>query len=128
MSIYPTIITQVQSREEFMSIINNNTSIVIVKFGATWCKPCQKIKKQVESFFNSAPPDGIYMDLDIDECFDIYAFMKKNKMVSGIPALLCYGAENKTYISDLAISGTDPVQLDNFFKSCVALYKKSVQY
>ena len=67
------------------------------------------------------------MDLDIDDSFDIYAFMKKNKMVSGIPALLCYGAENKSYVSDLSISGTDPKQLDHFFKSCVSLYRQSAK-
>ena len=40
------------SREEFKDIIMQNSGIMILKFGADWCGPCQKIKPYVEECLN----------------------------------------------------------------------------
>ena len=37
------------SREEFKDIIMQNSGIMILKFGADWCGPCQKIKPYVKN-------------------------------------------------------------------------------
>jgi hypothetical protein len=55
-------------------------------------------------------------DLDIDENFDLYAFMKSKKQVRGIPALLAYNKGTLTYAADASVSGSDTEALDFFFK------------
>ena len=39
-------------------------------------------------------------------------------MVNGIPVMLCYKKDNTSFIPDDSVTGSDPVQLDAFFKRC----------
>ena len=76
------------------------------------------IKKAVDAFFASSPPEVVCADIDVDQSFDFYSFLKSKKMVNGIPVLLCYKKGNTTYIPDDAIIGSDPSQLHLFFQRC----------
>ena len=42
------IYTEVHDREQFLSFLKQNPGIMVFKFGADWCKPCQTIKDDVE--------------------------------------------------------------------------------
>ena len=44
--------------------------------------------------------------------------MKSKKMVNGIPAILMYRKGNTSFIPDDSVSGSSPVDLDNFFRRC----------
>lgn len=114
------IITEL-GRVSFAKLLENNPGLVILKFGAKWCGPCATIKPFVEAFFASSPANVICGDLDVDENFDIYSFLKAKKMVNGIPVMLCYRKGNTTYIPDDSITGANPAQLDAFFKRCGAM-------
>jgi thiol-disulfide isomerase/thioredoxin len=113
-----TIITFFQSRDQFIRLLENNPGLIIVKLGATWCGPCKKIKPIVDGFFASSPDNVICCDIDVDESFDVYTYLKSKRMVNGIPALLCYKKDNKTYIPDDSITGSSPEGLDAFFRRC----------
>ena len=84
------IISKFDSRLDFLKLLEFNPGLVIVKLGAEWCGPCQKIKPVLESFFASSPDNVICADIDVDESFDFYAYLKSKKMVNGIPVILCY--------------------------------------
>jgi len=113
-----TIITAFRDRNEFTRFLSQNQAMIIIRFSATWCKPCQKIKSLVDCFFASSPPCVTCVDLDVDENTDVYSFLKSKKMVYGIPTLLCYTSLNRTYVPDLSISGSSPADLDKFFRAC----------
>ena len=114
-----TIISTFSSRQEFLALLkNNNPGLVVMKLGAEWCGPCKKIKHVVDAFFVLSPETVLCCDIDVDESFDLYAFLKSKKMVNGIPAILCYKRGNETFIPTDSVSGTDPGQLDAFFKRC----------
>ena len=36
------IITNIPNKEEFFKLLQNNPGLILLKFGATWCGPCQK--------------------------------------------------------------------------------------
>ena len=76
---------------------------MVFKFGADWCAPCQSIK-DVEKYFAETPDNVICFDLDIDESFDLYAFLKSKKMLTGIPSILAYLKGNESFASDFAYS------------------------
>jgi hypothetical protein len=59
--------------------------------------------------------------IDIDESFEIYAFLKSKKMVNGVPVILCYKKGNLTWIPDKAIVGADERQVNIFFQECSQL-------
>jgi len=106
------------SRVDFQKMLENNPGLFIMKLGATWCGPCQKIKPIVDAFFATSPPNVICADLDVDESFDLYAYLKTKKMVNGVPVILCYQRGNTTFAPNLSITGSSPGPLDEFFKQC----------
>jgi thiol-disulfide isomerase/thioredoxin len=112
------VISEIASREAFFNLLQHNTGLIIIKLGAEWCGPCKIIKPTVDAFFATSPDDVICCDIDVDVSFDLYAFLKSKKMVNGIPVLLCYAKDNKTYIPTDSVTGADPVALDAFFKRC----------
>lgn len=118
MSRSKQIISDIQSRDAFFHLLRNNPGLIVLKLGASWCGPCARIKDVVHGFFITSPDNVVCGDIDVDESFDFYSFMKSKKMVNGVPALLCYKKGNTTYIPDDSITGADPLQLHNFFKRC----------
>ena len=98
------IYTEVHDREEFLAILKENPGIMVFKFGADWCAPCQTIKDDVEQYFANTPDNVLCFDLDIDESFDLYAFLKSKKMVTGVPSILAYVKGNESFGSDFAYS------------------------
>jgi hypothetical protein len=60
-------------------------------------------------------------DIDVDECFDLYSFLKSKKMVNGIPAILAYYKNNLNYIPSDSVLGANAEQVDLFFRRCFAI-------
>lgn len=113
-----TIITYFQNRVQLQNLLDKNPGLIIIKLGASWCRPCKTIKPVVDAFFASSPDTVICCDIDVDESFDVYSYYKSKKMVNGVPVILCYKKGNTGYIPDDSITGADPVALDAFFKRC----------
>ena len=118
MSQKKQIITSFANRGEFLALLKVNPGLVIVKFGAEWCSPCKQIKPVLDAFFASSPPEVVCADIDIDESFDLYAFLKSKKMVNGIPAVLCYKQGNETFAPNDAVTGSSAPDLHAFFVRC----------
>jgi thiol-disulfide isomerase/thioredoxin len=112
------VISEIANREAFVTLLQHNPGLIVIKLGAEWCGPCKLIKPAVHGFFASSPPEVVCADIDVDQCFDFYSFLKSKKMVNGIPVLLCYKKGNATYIPDDMITGADPNQLHKFFVRC----------
>ena len=113
-----TIISEIQSREAFFMLLEQNPGIIVIKLGATWCGPCKRIERAVHDFFAGAPDNVICCDIDVDYSPDFYSFLKSKKMVNGIPALLCYQKRNHTFVPNASITGTDSGKLHIFFTQC----------
>ena len=112
------IISEIPNRDAFFHILKHNPGLIVLKLGATWCGPCSKIKDVVDGFFATSPVDVVCGDIDVDQSFDFYSFLKSKKMVNGIPVLLCYKKGNSTYIPDDIITGSDAGELHKFFTRC----------
>lgn len=117
-----------ETREDLTFFLKNTPyEFVILKFYADWCKPCKQITPFIEKIINEktnkfesrgVKNKFIYVSVDVDECFDLYAFMKKQKMINGIPALFLYSKkiykqndEKQMYIPQASISGTDETKI-----------------
>jgi hypothetical protein len=58
-------------------------------------------------------------EVDVDECFDLYAFLKHKKMVNGIPVFLAYArGMNEGPIA--SITGASIPDIEAFFKACMS--------
>jgi thiol-disulfide isomerase/thioredoxin len=97
---------------------------IVLKFGATWCKPCQVIKKQCNEYYEKLPSNVIYFDLDVDDNDELYIALKSKKMINGIPTILAYGKNpnriaSAWYASDMSIIGSDKKAIDLFFNRVI---------
>jgi thiol-disulfide isomerase/thioredoxin len=119
MSITKQIISNIPNRDEFFNLLQVNPGLIVIKMGSnTWCKPCRTIKPIVEAFFASSPMNVLCCDIDVDECFDLYSFMKQKRMVNGVPVMMLWKKGNTTFIPDDSVTGAEPQALDAFFKRC----------
>lgn len=73
---------------------------VVLKFHANWCAPCKVIGPKVKDMIMKKAEElqnhknkFIFIEVDVDECFDLYAFLKSKKMVRGIPTMFLYKKE-----------------------------------
>jgi thiol-disulfide isomerase/thioredoxin len=112
------VVSYLGDRAKFLELLKLNKGLIIIKFGASWCKPCQIIKPIVEGFFASSPHEVLCCDIDVDTHFDLYSFLKSKRMVNGIPVIFCYKRGNLGYAPDDSVTGADPKDLDSFFKRC----------
>jgi len=113
-----TIVSHFPDRHVFMSFLTNNPGLIVVKFGASWCAPCKRIKPVVDAFFGTSPDEVVCCDIDVDESDDLFAFFKAKKMVSKIPTILCFAKGNHSFIPNDSVSGTAPEDLNAFFYRC----------
>jgi len=106
-------------RNYFLQLLNENRGLMIFKYTAGWCKPCQTIKKEVDAHFENISSDSVLcFEVDVDECFDLFAYMKTKKMMKGIPTLMAYKKGNNSFVPDDSISGADINEVNAFFERC----------
>jgi thiol:disulfide interchange protein len=117
------ILDKIENVKAFSEELQKNPGLIIIKFGADWCGPCKQIEKQVHDWFNKMPATVQCYMIDVDECFEIYAFLKTKKMVKGVPVILCYDKGNLNYIPSDIIIGADKNGVDAFFTRCMAKLK-----
>lgn len=104
-------------------IDKDGDKILVVKFTATWCRPCQTIKQLTEECFANLPKNVIIAELDVDNNMDLYMFMKKKRIVSGIPAILVWFPTpsrdpNHWYMPNDSVSGSNKSDIFELFKRC----------
>ena len=114
------ILDKIDNVNQFREYLQTNPGLIIIKFGADWCGPCKRIETQVHDWFDHMPATVQCFMVDVDESFEIYAFLKTKKMVNGVPAILCYEKGNVSYIPCDSIIGADKAGIDAFFQRCLA--------
>lgn len=113
--------TDLENLEEFNNAQLHNTGIILIKFGATWCKPCQIAKPFIDEWSERVKTqNNVSMyEVDVDVGLDIYHHLKTKKMITGIPTILCFVRGNTTYIPDDSVVGATKHEIDCFFERCL---------
>jgi len=114
-------------RKTFQNMVQENQGLLILKFGATWCEPCKRIEPIVEKRFTELSLYNHHQVtcamMDIDDNFDLYAFLKTRKVVKSIPAIVCYLPDNETVYPDDIVNTSDEKEVNAFFDRCEGLLK-----
>jgi thiol:disulfide interchange protein len=112
------VITKLENLTELLKCLQENPGVFIMKLGADWCGPCKRIEGLVKSCMDQAPPNVQCAVIDVDESLEVYSFLKKKRIVNGIPAILCYEKGNLSYIPNDVVVGANSEELNIFFKEC----------
>jgi thioredoxin 1 len=109
------IITSTVSNQDFSKLLQENPGMVIAKFGAEWCGPCKRIEELVNKCMDQMPNTIQCLIIDVDESFELYAFLKSKKIVTSLPTIVCYEKGNTSYVPNDVVVGADPSQVNIFF-------------
>ena len=115
---------KIETREDLKNFLKNTeTEVTFIKYGATWCKPCHMIAPTIQALNEQVKKANIninYIDLDVDKCSDLYAFMKQKKMVRGIPVIMCYKKsqynDDTFYAPSDSVTGASTQDVVNFYR------------
>jgi len=112
----------IKTREELKAHLQHTTyETTILKFTATWCGPCKNIAptlQQLNAYYKDKNYE--YIEIDVDECTDLYFFFKKNRMLNGIPTVMSFKKNEFTeegfWVPYKTFSGSSPKDVVAFFK------------
>ena len=111
-----SVITQIDNLVQFRDILTSrNPGYFVMKLGAEWCGPCKRIESLVVNCMSQLPNTVQCSIIDVDESFELYAFLKKNRVVNGIPVILAYKQGNTHFVPDKVVIGADESQILAFF-------------
>jgi len=110
---------------------NHKESVaIIIKCGAEWCGPCQRIKLYCHDKFKKYPEKVLCFDIDIeeDENMELYLAYKQKKMVRSVPVIFAYVSnpdrnKNHWWAPDFSVNSAQTHDLDNFFAKVTAMTK-----
>jgi len=120
----PEVIQEPMTVEDFKTVLAVNTGLVVIRFTAEWCRPCQSVHPHVERWYSVLPDNVQPIVVDIDESLELYSFLKNKKMLAGIPAILMYTRGNTSPIFDDAVNTSDVAQIDAFFDRVITAASK----
>jgi thiol-disulfide isomerase/thioredoxin len=118
-SLQLPIITSVPDLDFFKQLMENNPGLVIIKLGATWCGPCKVIQQDVEDLFKAMPSNVQCLSIDIDENIELYSFLKKKRVVNGVPAIICYKRGNTSNVPDDYMIGANKDKIRALCERCI---------
>lgn len=121
-----------ETREDLTNFLKSSDyDFTLLKFTADWCNPCKRIAPVVDELVQNKIKDFteknqtnkfIYVVVDVDECFDLYAYLKKQKMINGIPSIFLYSKalyskmqDSEIYIPSGSVVGTNENEIRNLF-------------
>lgn len=113
----PSTFTELRNSAELFQKLSENPGLIIVKFGADWCGPCKKIAPTVKSCLELFDENTHFYDIDIDNNFEIYGFMRTKKMATAIPTILCWKPGNVNYVPDHVLTSSDIQEVKTFFET-----------
>lgn len=105
----------------FKKTLDTTNNVIILKFYANWCNPCNSIKELCNEIYKNLPEKIKVYEIDIDETLNLYVTLKRYKMLKGIPCFLVWYPKERDnwFVPDDSISSSDKQSIINFFNKIV---------
>lgn len=103
------------TRDQFANILAANQGVALFKFGAEWCGPCKKVDPLLKQLYEKLPNNVEVFVLDVDDCFDLYSFLKHKKQVNAVPCILAYLRGNLSFAPNISYIGSETSEILQLF-------------
>lgn len=107
---------------------NTDKKVIVIKFGAEWCGPCNRIKPYCHDVFKKSSSKVICFDINIDEeeNMKLYQTYKQKKMITTIPVIFAYTQNPERnyehwWSPDFSVNTSNIAELDQFFNKVNSL-------
>lgn len=81
-------VKKIENLEEFLVFTGNSSSLNVLKFGASWCRPCRTIESILQGL-TSEEVEGILLgEVDIDD--EWAEDLAEEQGIRGIPVIIAY--------------------------------------
>ena len=111
------LITGFENRDAFEAFLLEDHPGVFVQFTASWCRPCRAIGPIVSRFIKENSGKIMCCRLDVDENADLYAYLKRKRLINGIPCLYFYDKTNHSLPPTRTITTGNERLVDSFLKA-----------
>lgn len=103
--------------ETFKTLLNNTDKVIVLKFYANWCNPCNSIKEKCNEIYLKLSSNIEIHEIDIDETLNLYVTLKRYKMLKSIPSFLVWYPKKRDhwFVPDDNISTSDKKSIELFF-------------
>lgn len=120
-----TDLDQEQLKQLIDCVDNDGDKLLLLKFSATWCRPCQTVAPLCSEAFLKMPDNVVIASVDIDESLDLYMTLKKKRMLTGIPCILSWHPlrsreKDRWYVPDDSVLSSSQPDHINFFNRVMA--------
>lgn len=122
-------VLQLRGQHEFQRVLSKareSKQLVVVKFTASWCKPCQKIKPVFEQLAQNNYHTATCIELDVDEVDN--NLLTSHFAVRSMPSFV-FIVNNKVIHT---LTGADEAQLIFIFKllqdTIISFTKDTIEY
>jgi thiol-disulfide isomerase/thioredoxin len=118
--------------EDLKKLLIGSTSdkLFIIKFGAPWCGPCQRIKPLTDGTMSRLADEYgkriVCVNICIDVDIELYGELKRRRVVNGVPVILAYRGtdmQEPWYHPMDSVSGADIEKIEAFFDRCETYVK-----
>lgn len=65
--IFVNTMKKINTKKELTEIINSTDNIILVKFGAEWCNPCNTLNDYIYKIENTYKDNVIFLSVDVDK-------------------------------------------------------------
>jgi len=113
--------TYISGLNELKTIIEENKGLVLISFRAKWCAPCKRASPVIDTFLLNTPvlnvPISVYI-IDIDDCIQLYGELKRIRILSSIPSVICYEKGTLEFFPVDAVLTSNETEILAFFRRC----------
>ena len=115
-------INSISNIKQLKEIIEANNSLIIISFRAKWCEPCKRVIPLIDSYLYDqqyiSNIKSYIIDIDEHDCIQLYMELKKLRILSGIPSLICYQKDILDFFPVDAVFGSYENKIKEFFNRC----------
>lgn len=118
---YVSELTLDQLEELIKGIDQSGDRMLVVKFYADWCGPCKRVTAICDEGFKDMRESAVKVVIDIDDQLDLYMFLKRKRVITGIPCALAWHPNKQRdaslwYIADDCVLSSDTNDTVAFFQ------------